>query len=371
MGWLNEDGRWRFRSDDPRAPRAWVEASPDRSRLVVLENHGEHHPGAESIVIVPDRPIAGVSRFHTTNGAATIDPTGTWLIIEGVIGFVAHNLSDGTTAHYEPDTGALIAGWSLQGGVLEWKEVRAGSATREVKSCALDEIRARWAPGLGRFSEGVFQPDDAFTAKWDRWSQGGGRAKALLPLPKLDREREGAFTIDGNRSAGLLAFGVVITTAVIAGLMVGVLSGAGLGSDLFNLFVALVAMIGLAPGLLVAEAWVRHPRWIHFGSDTIVVRRVLGEKRCAVSQIADIRSLQYAGTSFRFPLHVMVIFFKDSPPLRIDSDMLVRSGVRDVETMASVERRVRQMYEMHGTWTVAHRRYPELSELVKAAAGRA
>ena len=86
MGWARSDGGWEFRSDDPRAPRAWIEMSPDRSRSVVIENHGEHHMGAESIVIVPDRPIAGVTRFHTTNGPAQLDPTGRWLIVEGVIG---------------------------------------------------------------------------------------------------------------------------------------------------------------------------------------------------------------------------------------------------------------------------------------------
>jgi len=207
-----------------------------------------------------DCPIAGVSRFHTTNGQATFDPSGRWLIIEGVIGFVAVNLIDVSVAHYESHDGGLIGNWSISGGVLEWKQMRAGSATREVKSCPLDELRARWQPGLGPFANGTFQPDLAFVQKWDRWNTSGGRAKAMHPLPTIDAETECAFTVDGNRAAGLLALAVVLTVAVVAGVIIATLSRRGIGSDSSIVFLALVAMIGLAPGLAVAEAWVRHPR---------------------------------------------------------------------------------------------------------------
>ena len=201
MGWARSDGGWEFRSDDQRALRAWIEMSPDRSRSVVIENHGEHHMGAESIVIVPDRPIAGVTRFHTTNGQAQFDPTGRWLIVEGVIGFVAVNLQSGSIAHYTDASGAYIGSWSIAGGVLEWKQVRPGTTSGEVKSLPLDEITARWQPGLGLFSDGTFQPDEKFVAKWDKWANSGSRSTAMLPLPTIDREVDGAFTVSGNRSA--------------------------------------------------------------------------------------------------------------------------------------------------------------------------
>ena len=327
--------------------------------------------GAESVVLIPDSPIAGVTRFHTTNGQARFDPSGHWLIIEGVVGFVAVNLVDGSIAHYQGVDGGLIGAWSIVGGVLEWKQVRPGSSTREVNSCPLDEIRARWQPGFGPFADGIFQPDDAFVRKWDRWSNDGDRDRVMLPLPALGGEMDGGFTVDGNRSAGMLALAVVVTIAVVAGLVIGSLSRGGIGSDMSNLFIALLAMIGLAPGLIVAETLVRHPRWIHFGSDHVVVRQVFGDRRIAAPNITAIRSVQFVGNSFRFPLHVMVILVDDERALRIDSDMLDRTNVRDVASMESVERRVRQLYGHPGTWRVATRRDPDLVEITNLASRRA
>ena len=367
MGWERNEGGWEYRSDDPRALRAWVITSPDRSRYVVMENHGEHHMGAESVVIVPDRLVAGIGRFHTTNGRARFDPNGRWLIIEGVVGFVALNLDDGSVAHYADPTGAYVGSWSITAGVLEWKQGRSGSEMREQFACPLDEIRVRWNPGLGRFSDGTFQPDGAFVTKWDRWASSGDRAKAMLPIPSLEDEVEGAFTVDGNRPAGLLALAVVVTISVVAGLVIGSLSRGGMGSDSLNIFLSLIALIGLAPGLVVAETLVRHPRWIHFGSDSIVVRQVVGERRRDTSKITEIRSVQFTGSSFRFPLHVIVILFSDDKPLRIDSDMLARRNVRDVATIESLERRIRQLYSQPGSWKVTNRRYPDLVEITKLA----
>lgn len=323
--------------------------------------------GAESVVVVPDRAVAGVTRFHTTNGQARFDPNGRWLIIEGVVGFVAVRLDDGSVAHYQDPDGAFIRGWAISGGVLEWKQSRTDSSHTESKSVPLDEIRARWHPGLGPFSDGAFQPDASFVGKWDLWVSSGSRESTMLPLPAFDRELEGAFTVPGNRSAGLLAGAVVVTIAVVAGLVVGALSRGGVGSDVQNLFIALLALIGLAPGLAVAESLVRHPRWVHFGTDVIVVRQVIGERRRSVRRITEIKSTQYEGNSFRFPVHVMVIFFSDAKPLRLDSDMIARDHVRDVATMERLELRIRQLYDQPGTWKVVDRRYPDLVELTKQA----
>ncbi len=367
MGWAFAASGWEFRSTDPATPRAWIQVSPDRSRHVVVENHGEHHMGAESVVIVPDRAVAGVSRFHTTNGQARFDPNGRWLIIEGVVGFVAVRLDDGSVAHYQDPDGAFIGAWTISGGVLEWKQSRTSSSHTESRSVPLDEIRARWQPGLGPFADGSFQPDVKFVATWDRWAATGKRESAMLPLPAFDRAEDGAFTVQGNRSAGLLALAVVVTIAVVAGLVVGALSRGGVGSDMQTLFIALIALIGLAPGLAVAESLVRHPRWVHFGTDAVVVRQVIGERRRSVRQITEIKSIQYEGSSFRFPVHVMVIFFSDAKPIRLDSDMIARSHVRDVATMERLELRVRQLYGRPGTWKVVDRRYPELVELTKQA----
>ena len=102
-----------------------------------------------------------------------------------------------------------------------------------------------------------------------------------------------------------------------------------------------------------------------------MVRQLIGERRRAASKITEIRSVQYTGNSFRFPVHVMLIFFRDAKPLRIDSDMVARSGTRDMASMERTERRVRQLYEQTGSWKLVHKRYPELSELSKAAAGSA
>jgi hypothetical protein len=367
MGWDVLKSGWEFTSDDPRAPVARIEMSSDHLRSVVIENHGEHNIGAESIVIVPDRPVAGVSRFHTTNGEARFDPNGRWLIIEGVIGFVAVNQVDGSVANYVDPAGAFIGSWSIVGGELAWREVRAGSRGAVKKSILLDEIRARWSPGLGQFSDGVFQPQRSFIERWDEWDRSGNRAMTMLPLPSFDRAVNGAFTAIGNKSAALLALTVVVTVAVIAGVMIGLFSKQGFDSDATNVFLALIAMIGLAPGLVVAESLVRHPRWVHFASDTIVVQQVVGQKRYKVSNIREIKSVHYLGTTFRFPMHVMEIFFTDGQVLRLDSGMLDRTDVRDARSMEGVDRRVRRLYEKSGSWNVVHRRYPELAQLLKAA----
>ena len=365
MAWAQATTGWEYRSDEPSHPRAWIQVSPDRTRHVLTENHGEHHMGAESVVIVPDRPVAGVTRFHTTNGQARFDPNSRWLIIEGVIGFVAVRLDDGAVAHYQDPAGAFIGSWSVSAETLEWRQGRTEADRRDVRSIPLDEIRGRWQPGLGPFADGEFQPHRPFVDRWDEWSASGGRDEALGALPSVDAEAEGAFTVKGNRSSGLLAFTVVITTAVVAGLVIGALSGEGAWTDTGNLFLIILAMIGLAPGLVVAESLVRHPRWIHFGSDSIVIRQMIGERHVPVRKITDIKSLHFTGSSFRFPLHVMVIFLRDDKPVRIDSDMVERNSVRDVVTLQRIERRVRRLYQRPGAWIATDRRYPELSELIK------
>ena len=109
----------------------------------------------------------------------------------------------------------------------------------------------------------------------------------------------------------------------------------------------------------------RHPRWIHFGTDSIVIRQMLGERKVPTRRITEIKSLHFTGSSFRFPLHVMVIFLGDQKPIRIDSDMVERTSVRDVMSLQKIERRVRRLYQRPGTWKATNRRYPELTELIK------
>ena len=367
MGWSRATDSWEFRSDEPRHPRAWIEVTADRSRHVVIENHGEHLPGAESVVVVPDRPIGGVSRFLTTNGQALFDPNGRWLIIEGVKGFVALNLQDDSVSHFSVPEGSLIGSWSIAGGVLEWKQVRFDSSNQEVRSLALDEIGIRWEPGLGPFSDGEFQPDEPVVGDWDEWDSSGDRANAMLPLPSLVEEVSGAFTVNGNRGAAILAFAAVVTSAVIVGLVIGGFSQGGFGSDLNNLLAALMAMLGLAPGLVLAESLVRFPRWIHFGSDLIVVQQIAGEKRRQVSRITEIRSVRYLGSKLRLPVYIVMIYFSDGQPLRIDSDMLGRSRMRDVEPAQDFESRLRDFYGYPGTCKVTKRWYPDVGELLESS----
>ena len=364
MGWSRATDSWEFRSDEPRVVRAWIEVTDDRSRHVVIENHGEHSPGAESIVVVPDRPVGGVKRFLTTNGQALFDPNGRWLIVEGVKGFVAHNLQDESVSHFADPDGALIGSWSIAGGVLEWKQARPDSSHHEVRSLALDEIGIRWEQGLGPFSNGVFQPDEPFAGDWDEWHSSGDRADTMLPLPSFAEEVSGAFTVNGNRSAALLALAAVVTSAVIVGLVIGAFARGGFGSDLYNLLAALMAMLGLAPGLVLAESLVRFPRWIHFGSDLIVVQQIIGEKRRQVSSIKEIRSVRYLGSPVRLPVYIVMIYFSDYKPLRIDSDMLGRRRMRDVQAAQEFESRLRDFYNLPGICKVTKRWYPDIGELL-------
>ena len=58
--------------------------------------------GANSVFIIPSRPIENVARFQTTNGGASFTPDGNGLIIHDACVILFADLNTGDVYNYEP-----------------------------------------------------------------------------------------------------------------------------------------------------------------------------------------------------------------------------------------------------------------------------
>lgn len=138
--------------------------------------------GAESVVVVPDRPLAGIRRFQTTNGAAAFDDSGRWLVIGGVIGFVILDLIDESARHHCMEPGHVLSRLRVGEGRVTWSRIDVQRRDRTERSVALADDGAL-PTGLGPFADGDFRPHPPFVEWWEGWMSSGRRDAELAPLP--------------------------------------------------------------------------------------------------------------------------------------------------------------------------------------------
>jgi len=130
--------------------------SPTGGLRVTIEDHGEHHMGCRTLEFVPDRPLAGVSRFRTTNGAAFFTPAGDGLVIHDACVILFFDLAGDRVFHFATEKRQLVEDVRLEGGALAFDLSDGRGSRAPAPPVSLADISSVLAAGPGRVADGRF-----------------------------------------------------------------------------------------------------------------------------------------------------------------------------------------------------------------------
>lgn len=118
--------------------------------VVVIEDYGEHHMGAETVHFVPNRPLHGRSRFRTTNGHAALSADGRFLLIQDPNLLLLFDLTANEACHRRsPQTHIFLQAEFKQAGLVV-RTLELSSRQRESeRPLPPAQALAEWHPGLG------------------------------------------------------------------------------------------------------------------------------------------------------------------------------------------------------------------------------
>jgi hypothetical protein len=118
-----------------------------------MEDYGEHHMGCPHIEIVPPVPLAGVSRFFTTNGRAYYSAATESVVIYDANVILKFDLKSDEVAHVERPAKWYFAGVEEDETGYRLRLYDSGSkhAERHVPFASAD-----FRPGFGPVKRGVF-----------------------------------------------------------------------------------------------------------------------------------------------------------------------------------------------------------------------
>jgi len=130
--------------------------SQSHDLCVTIETHDEHHMGANTVLIIPSRPIGNVSRFHTTNGDAFFTPDGNGLIIQDACVILFFDLNTGDVFNREPPET-----WYFTKVRIEYQSLLSqlydGSGNRKTHApMPLVDIKSEFTRGFGPVDGGRF-----------------------------------------------------------------------------------------------------------------------------------------------------------------------------------------------------------------------
>ena len=125
---------------------------------IAVEDHGEHHMSSWTKIFVPSQPIAGVSRFQTTNGHAFFSPDGNKLIIHDRCVIVLVDLIADEVMNYQPPKKWYLSNVGIEADSLRFELDMPGGQTKHEKTVTIEmaNIESEFTPGLGSASDGRF-----------------------------------------------------------------------------------------------------------------------------------------------------------------------------------------------------------------------
>ena len=135
---------------------SYTTESKSHDLSVTVETHAEHHMGANSVFIIPSRPIGNVSRFQTTNGDAFFTPDGNRLVIYDACVILVTDLVTGDVYNCEPPRK-----WYFTDVRIEYQSLLSdlydGNGHRKTNTpIPLIDIASKFTRGFGRVDAGRF-----------------------------------------------------------------------------------------------------------------------------------------------------------------------------------------------------------------------
>jgi hypothetical protein len=124
--------------------------------VVTFENHGEHHMGAETVIIAVSRPIEGISHFKTTNGSAFFSSDGHGLFIHDACVILYYEITVGEVYNFLPPDNWYFTHVGIEDLVLIFDLYDGSGQTRQGIPVLLSDIKSRSTKGFGVVDNGRF-----------------------------------------------------------------------------------------------------------------------------------------------------------------------------------------------------------------------
>jgi hypothetical protein len=123
---------------------------------VTIETHVEHHMGASTVYFYLSRPIAGVTRFQTTNGEAFFTPDGRGLILHDACMILFYDLNTDEVFNLEPPPERYFTRVRIEQEALLGDLYGRLSGGKPFDPIPLAELKSRFNQGLGPVDRGLF-----------------------------------------------------------------------------------------------------------------------------------------------------------------------------------------------------------------------
>lgn len=123
---------------------------------VKIEDRGEHHMGASTVLLVPSRPIGGVSQFETTNGNAFFTPDGDALVLNDACVILWADLGSDEIFHLEPPKGWCYANVRVEEDSLLSDVFDVRGSRERITPISVAKIKGKFNEGFGPVKSGRF-----------------------------------------------------------------------------------------------------------------------------------------------------------------------------------------------------------------------